>query len=97
MSDECTCSTDYCTGDCYAVRTAKSYDVADDVYPLHPDIIEAMAEAMRHVADRWRVGVLFRLGSVWIGAHWSRANRRLCINLIPFVTIWVTAPGGVMP
>jgi hypothetical protein len=77
MSDECTCSTDYCTGDCYE----------------HRDIVVTTA-LMSH---RWRAGVLFRLGSVWIGAHWSRANRRLCINLIPFVTIWVTAPGGVMP
>lgn len=44
-----------------------------------------------------KVGVLFRLGSLWVGAHWSRANRRLCINLIPCVTLWITAPGGVRP
>jgi hypothetical protein len=42
-------------------------------------------------------GILFRPGSLWIGAHWSRQNRRLCINLIPCVTLWVTARGGVRP
>lgn len=44
-----------------------------------------------------KAGILFRLGSFWIGAHWSRANRRLCINLVPCVTVWVTAAGGVAP
>lgn len=44
-----------------------------------------------------KAGILFRWGSCWIGAHWSPGNRRLCINLIPFVTIWITAPGGVTP
>lgn len=44
-----------------------------------------------------KAGVLFRLGSLWVGAHWSRANRRLCINLVPCVTLWITAPSGVAP
>jgi hypothetical protein len=45
----------------------------------------------------WRWGVLLRWGSAWVGAHWSSTNRRLCINPIPFLTIWVTAPGGNAP
>lgn len=49
---------------------------------------------MTHV---YRFGWLFRLGSFWIGAHWSSANRRLCINLIPTVTFWVCLPGGRTP
>lgn len=44
-----------------------------------------------------KVGILFRWGSVWVGGHWSTNNKRLCINLIPFVTIWITARGGVTP
>lgn len=44
-----------------------------------------------------KAGLLFRLGSFWIGLHWSPANRRLCINLIPCVTVWIVAPGGVLP
>lgn len=44
-----------------------------------------------------KAGVLFRWGSVWVGAHYSAANRRWCINLLPFVTIWVTLPNGTVP
>jgi len=44
-----------------------------------------------------KAGILFRWGSCWIGAHWSPGNRRLCINLVPFVTFWITAPGGATP
>lgn len=44
-----------------------------------------------------KAGLLFRWGSLWIGAHWSPYNRRLCINLVPCVTFWITAPGGVVP
>ncbi|UJM85293.1 hypothetical protein [Rhodanobacter denitrificans] len=42
-------------------------------------------------------GLLFRPGSLWIGVHWSRHNRRFCINLIPCVTIWITLAGGNTP
>ena len=44
-----------------------------------------------------KAGLIFRWGSCWIGAHWSPYNKRLCINLLPCVTIWVTTPGGVEP
>lgn len=44
-----------------------------------------------------KAGILFRLGSFWMGAHWSSYNRRWCINLIPCVTLWVTLPGGKTP
>lgn len=44
-----------------------------------------------------KAGILFRLGSFWIGAHWSPFNKRLCINLVPCVTLWVAPPGGVTP
>lgn len=44
-----------------------------------------------------KAGILFRAGSFWIGAHWSRANRRLCINLVPCVTLWITLRGGITP
>lgn len=44
-----------------------------------------------------KAGLIFRWDSLWIGAHWSPANKRLCINLIPCVTLWIVAPGGVTP
>lgn len=42
-------------------------------------------------------GILFRWGSIWLGAHYSGYNRRWCINLVPCVTIWVTLKGGNKP
>lgn len=44
-----------------------------------------------------KAGVLFRWGSVWIGAHWSPNNKRLCINVLPCVTVWIVFPGGNKP
>ncbi|MBN9078192.1 MAG: hypothetical protein J0H84_18445 [Rhizobiales bacterium] len=46
---------------------------------------------------RMAAGILFRLGSVWVGAHWSAQNRRLCINLLPCCTLWLVWPGGRRP
>jgi len=44
-----------------------------------------------------KAGILFRWGSCWIGAHWSPINQRLCINLVPCVTIWIVGADGVVP
>ncbi|MGN6229138.1 MAG: hypothetical protein ACTHNM_17065 [Dyella sp.] len=44
-----------------------------------------------------KAGLLFRWGSLWIGLHWSPANRRVCINLVPCVTVWIVLKGGVRP
>lgn len=44
-----------------------------------------------------KAGILFRLASFWIGAHWSGFNKRLCVNLLPCCTIWVCLPGGNAP
>lgn len=46
---------------------------------------------------RMKCGILARLGSFWIGVHWSPYNKRFCINLIPCVTFWVVFPGGRIP
>jgi hypothetical protein len=42
-------------------------------------------------------GFLFRKGSFWIGAHWASYNKRLCVNILPMVTIWFIWQGGVAP
>lgn len=42
-------------------------------------------------------GILFRFGSCWIGFHWSTDCKRLCVNLIPFLTFWISFPGGKAP
>ena len=44
-----------------------------------------------------KCGLLFRLGSFWMGAHRSARNRRLCINPLPMVTIWIALKGGTPP
>lgn len=44
-----------------------------------------------------KAGVLFRLASFWVGAHWSPYNRRLCINPVPCVTVWIAFAGGRVP
>lgn len=48
-------------------------------------------------ARRIGAGLLFRWGSLWIGLHWSPANRRICINLVPCVTVWIVLKGGIRP
>lgn len=58
---------------------------------------DRIADARRQRAPGVRVGILSRWGSCWIGVHWSRRNRRACINLVPFVTVWIVAPGGSAP
>jgi hypothetical protein len=45
----------------------------------------------------WRVWLCIRLGSCWIGAHWSAGNRRLCVNVLPFWTIAIVFPRGIDP
>ncbi|QOI69521.1 hypothetical protein XaavBphi31_24 [Xanthomonas phage Xaa_vB_phi31] len=43
------------------------------------------------------VKLLFSRRSLWVGLHYSEVNRRLCINLLPGVTICITKAGGVEP
>ena len=44
-----------------------------------------------------KCGVLLRWESLWVGVHYSPYNRRFCVNLIPFVTVWITKAGGKAP
>jgi len=45
----------------------------------------------------YKVGILFRLQSFWIGIHYSKSCKRWCINLIPCITLWITKPDGYIP
>jgi len=42
-------------------------------------------------------GVLFNPYALWVGAHYSTYNKRLCINLLPAVTVWIAFKGGIQP
>jgi hypothetical protein len=44
-----------------------------------------------------KVGIVFQPLGLWVGAHYSAANRRWCINLLPCVTVWITLKGGREP
>ncbi len=44
-----------------------------------------------------KIGLKFKLGSFWIGWHWSGYNKRLCLNLIPCMTIFFVLKGGNLP
>ena len=47
--------------------------------------------------EKLTVGVLFRLGSFWVGAHYSKEKHRLCVNLLPCCTIWFAFKDGYKP
>lgn len=46
---------------------------------------------------RTRVEVVTNRYAWWLGAHYSRFNRRLCITVFPCVTVAITFKGGVRP
>ena len=61
--------------------------------PIRKGVVIAQPQDKHKV--RW--GVKVGKGSAWIGVHWSKHNRRFCINLVPFLTIWITLKGGKTP
>ena len=44
-----------------------------------------------------KAGLLFNKAAWWVGVHYSPYNQRFCINVIPWLTIWVTRSGGTVP
>lgn len=56
---------------------------------------------IRNPYDYWTrlyaFGLLFNSRAWWVGAHYSKHDKRLCVNLIPCFTVWVTLPGGMLP
>lgn len=43
------------------------------------------------------IGTLINVHALWIGVHYSPANHRWCINLVPCFTLWITKPQGKVP
>lgn len=43
------------------------------------------------------VGLLFNWRAFWVGGHYSKKDKRLCINLVPCLTLWWAKPGGKLP
>lgn len=44
-----------------------------------------------------RVGLLWNWRAAWVGVHHSKEAKRTCVNVVPFLTIWYTKPGGIHP
>jgi hypothetical protein len=55
------------------------------------------AEAYGAPVAQTRLGILINRRALWVGCHYSTYNRRLCINFIPCVTLWVVFAGGQLP
>ena len=47
--------------------------------------------------EGWAWGVLVNTNALWVGAHYSNANKRWCINVLPCLTVWFTKRGGNAP
>lgn len=69
-------------------------DIMKGIFTLEPPW-DAALEARR--LRKTAIGILFRWGSCWVGAHYSTKQKRLCVNLIPFVTFWIVFKGGMRP
>ena len=44
-----------------------------------------------------KAGLILNWRSLWVGAHYSSFNKRLCVNLLPCVTLWVCGKDGNVP
>jgi len=44
-----------------------------------------------------QVFLLVQGGAFWIGAHYSTDTKRLCIQLVPFLTLCIVFEGGQVP
>lgn len=44
-----------------------------------------------------KCGILVRGVSFWVGFHYSYKCKRLCVNLLPCITIWITFNNGLKP
>ena len=42
-------------------------------------------------------GLLFNPSALWVGLHYSHRYQRVCINLVPFFTLWYKQAGGIEP
>jgi len=71
------------------------YDWEGFYHPPTPALKKLMTTPS--VLEHWRWGLIFRLGSFWVGVHYSKQHRRWCVNPVPCVTFWASAPGGDVP
>ncbi len=51
--------------------------------------------ATRSPEAKW--GVIWQPGAWWIGVHYSPFCKRYCVNIVPWLTLWVAEPDGKIP
>ena len=47
--------------------------------------------------DKFTWGGLIQPGGLWIGAHYSKTEKRWCVNFLPCLTIYLVFAGGNIP
>lgn len=62
----------------------------------------SVRQVFNMIVDHHRVakptlGVKFSWRVALLGVHYSRFNKRVCINIIPFVTVYYVRKGGLLP
>lgn len=82
----------------YTAGRSHSYDVKhSDLYRWRESLRKLSGLTTPKREPKRKVQVLFNRHALWVGAHYSKYNRRLCINLLPGVTICITQAGGIAP
>lgn len=52
----------------------------------HINFYDLIKPRVKQITSRW--GISFCFTSAWIGSHYSTMNRRLCLQIIPFIAIY---------
>jgi len=73
----------------------KLHLVAPDEKRVH--ILRGPDRRVKEKVTQTTTGWLVRKESLWIGAHYSSAERRWCINFVPCITFFIVFPGGNLP
>lgn len=77
------------------VTTLAAFFVAALIALLVVKVIVTVRGRLKRLGIKF--GLLFNPHALWIGAHYSAYNKRVCINVLPFVTVWVCAEDGKEP
>ena len=72
-------------------------DVAERFYLIGRKLTDELVELGGNIAQRNTFGWKISSHALWVGLHYSEHNRRLCVNILPGVTLWYVKRGGRLP
>lgn len=78
-------------------RLLRFYRYPKSIVGAHAEWHKGCARASGQSSVAYGLGLLVNWKAFWVGWHYSEHHKRLCVNLIPCVTIWWTKPGGYLP